>query len=166
MNVKSTHVQQIYLKLLILFIFINLLASSIQSQNMTSEPIKFQSLSPNLVVADVNRSIDFYINVLGFTFVASKPDTGTFEWGMVSKDDVIIMFQTYKSLREGISSIKAPSGSFGTLFIKVTGVENYYNLIKKRADVASELRLSEYGMLEFTIRDINGYYLTFAEEAK
>ncbi len=49
---------------------------------------KLQSLTPNLIVHDVNKTLDFYTTKLGFTTVATVPENGTFNWGMASRDGV------------------------------------------------------------------------------
>lgn len=122
-----------------------------------------ESLAPNLIVNDVNKAVDFYTQRLGFILVMSKPEKGPYEWAMVTKDGVTIMFQTFNSLKDAIQGLEMPSGSFGTLFIRVTGIEAYYRGLKDKVRVVSELTLTPYAMHEFTIQDPNGYYLTFAE---
>lgn len=133
------------------------------SQSMKNQGTKFESLSPNLVVPDVNNTIEFYTNLLRFTFIAAKPESGVHEWGMVMKGSVTIMFQTFKSLKQDLPQIEPSSGVFGTLFIKVTDVEGYFTQVRNGVKVVSALKVTPYGMKEFTIQDVNGYYLTFAE---
>ncbi len=59
---------------------------------MTSVNPSFESLSPNLIVSDVNRSVEFYVGLLGFTQLASVPDSGIFSWAMVQRGPVTVMF--------------------------------------------------------------------------
>lgn len=65
---------------------------------MNASSISFESLSPNLIVANVNRSVQFYADVFGFTLVASVPDSGSLNWAMVQRESVTIMFQDRKSV--------------------------------------------------------------------
>lgn len=41
---------------------------------MSSENTLFESMSPNLIVANVNHSVDYYVRTLGFAQIASVPD--------------------------------------------------------------------------------------------
>ena len=129
--------------------------------------IAFESLSPNVIVDDVNKAVEYYTSILGFHLVASVPDKATFNWAMVIRDGVTVMFQLLKSLQEDMPSLSIQAkGSIGTFFIRMKGVDAFYQLIKGKAHIASELRTTFYGMKEFTIKDLNGYFLTFAEEVK
>jgi len=46
-------------------------------------PYQFTSLTPNLVVADVDRSLRFYRDVLGFTVEQTVPDASPFVFAIV-----------------------------------------------------------------------------------
>ena len=144
-----------------------LLSTTLFSQTMPSINSTFESLSPNMIVDDVNLTIDYYINNFGFIAVATVPDSGKFNWGMVQAGNVTLMFQTLKSLQEDMPELKIQAkGSIGTFFIKVKGIESLYAKVKSKVEIAHDMRTTFYGMKEFTIKDVNGYFLTFAEEVK
>jgi uncharacterized glyoxalase superfamily protein PhnB len=42
-------------------------------------------------------------------------------------------------------------------------VDDLYQKVKDKVTIASDMRTTFYGMKEFTIKDLNGYFLTFAE---
>lgn len=126
---------------------------------------KLESLSPNLISDNVNASVDFYTKHLGFKLVASVPETGTFGWAMVERDGVTFMFQSLKSLQEDMPSLNIDKkGSLGTFFIKMKGIEDLYESLKGNVEIALEWRVTFYGMKEFGIKDLDGYYLVFAED--
>lgn len=126
---------------------------------------KLESLSPNLISDSVNASVDFYTKFLGFKLVASVPETGTFGWAMVERDGVTVMFQSLKSLQEDMPSLKLDKkGSIGTFFIKMKGIEDLYESLKGKVEIALEWRVTFYGMKEFGIKDPDGYYMVFAED--
>lgn len=58
---------------------------------MSKDAVELESLSPNLVVADVNRSVDFYTGKLGFPKIASVPEIGELNWVMVMRDGVTVI---------------------------------------------------------------------------
>jgi len=109
--------------------------------------------------------VDYYAGILGFSLIASVPESGRFNWAMATRDGVTLMFQSLRSLREDMPSLNLQSkGGIGTFFIKMKGVDSLYQILKGKAEIAIDMRTTFYGMKEFTIRDLNGYFLTFAEE--
>lgn len=129
--------------------------------------IALESLSPNVIVDDVNRAVEYYTGNLGFTFITSVPETGAYNWAMVQRDGVTIMFQSLISIKEDMPSLRIDAkGSLGTFFIRMKGIDAFYNQVKGKVELGHDMRTTFYGMKEFTVRDLNGYYLTFAEEVK
>jgi len=125
----------------------------------------FESLSPNVIVDNVNQAVKYYTEILCFTFITSVPETGTFNWAMVQRDGVTLMFQSLPSLQEDMPELKIMAkGSLGTFFIKVKGIDAYYESLKNKVELGHDMRTTFYGMKEFTVKDLNGYFLTFAEE--
>lgn len=129
--------------------------------------VKFQSLSPNVIVDDVNVAVDYYTKNLGFNFITSVPESGKYNWAMVMRDGITLMFQSLPSIQEDLPELGiAGKGSIGTFFIEMTGIDQWYQQIKEKVDVIGEMRTTFYGKKEFTIKDLNGYFLTFAEDVK
>jgi lactoylglutathione lyase len=129
--------------------------------------IKLTSLSPNVIVDDVNKTVDYYQSKIGFTLIASVPEKGTYNWAMMTRDGVTLMFQSLESLKEDMPSLKIKEkGSLGTFFIEMEGVDELYKSLKGKADIALEMRTTFYGKKEFGIKDLNGYFLVFAEDVK
>ena len=125
-----------------------------------------KSLTPNLMVNDVEETIDYYTDVLGFTLLMTVPETGKLDWAMVKRNDVIMMFQSTKSLKEGVPRLQGekPGGGL-TFYIKVDRItEIHEELFNNCAEIISELESTFYNTIEFSIVDVNGYILTFSEE--
>lgn len=120
-----------------------------------------------MIVYNVNDTVDYYRSYFDFTLVTSVPEEGDFQWAMMSSGNVTLMFQTKESILEDIPEFKDldPGGTF-TLFIKTDDVENIYENIKDNVEVVVDLHKTFYNMIEFTIRDLNGYILTFAKDAQ
>ena len=127
--------------------------------------MKLESLTPNLMVEDVQETINYYHGVLGFDTIDKVPENGVdLVWANLKKGDVEIMVQSVESLIEDIPEIRHEKiGGGTTLFIKMTGVEKLYEDLYEAADVVVQMKDTFYGTKEFTIRDVNGYILTFAE---
>jgi len=123
-----------------------------------------ESISPNLIVDNVNASVDFYTKLLGFKLVASVPETGDFGWAMVQRDAVTIMFQSLKSMNEDVPSLTFQKGRTATFFIKLKGIDEIYASVKGKVKIPMDMRTTFYGMKEFVVEDPDGYYMMFAED--
>ena len=62
--------------------------------------VNLESLSPNVIVDDVNSTVEYYSSTLGFNLIASVPESGSYNWAMMMRDGVTIMFQSLKSIQE------------------------------------------------------------------
>ena len=125
-----------------------------------------KTLTPNLLVDDMDRTIDFYTNVLRFEILATVPEAAPFNWAMLKRDGVSLMFQTRASLSEEIPGFATvPVGGSQTFYIDVDQVEPLYQSLKGRVTVVQDLHTAFYGAREFAFRDCNGYVLVFAETA-
>jgi uncharacterized glyoxalase superfamily protein PhnB len=133
---------------------------------MSKDVVELESLSPNLIVADVNCSVDFYTGKLGFTRIASVPDSGKLNWAMVTRGPVTVMFQTLTSIQEDVPELKLSAGAAAaTFYIKVKGLSVWHESIKENVAIALPMRKTFYGANEFAIKDPDGNVLMFAEDA-
>lgn len=122
-----------------------------------------ESLAPNIFVSDMNATLAFYKN-LGFEKIMSVPETGNFDWAMLTNGSVTFMFQTYASLGQDIPQISRKDGGSLLFYIRLKGIRAFHDQIKNKAKVIVELNKTFYGATEFSIVDNNGYVLTFAED--
>ncbi len=133
----------------------------------SQEQSMIKSMTPNLMVQDVNKSIDFYRGVLGFEVIATVPDSGKFDWAWMKHGTVELMVQTMPSLVQDLPEFKGkPIGATQTLYTKVEDVKKLFAHIKDKANVVLGLKTTFYGMEEFSIKDPDGYLITFASEVK
>lgn len=132
---------------------------------MSKDSVELESLSPNLVVADVNRSVEFYTEKLGFTKIASVPDSGKLNWAMVMRGPVTVMFQTLASIQDDVPELKLSAGAAAaTFYIKVKGLGGWHESLKGKVPIALPMRKTFYGANEFAIKDPDGNVLMFAED--
>ena len=117
------------------------------------------------MVKDVNKTVDFYKNVLGFNVLATVPESGNYVFAIVSSGAVLISFQEEKSIKEEYSQLnKFAEGGGLTLYIHVTDVNGLYEKVKGKATIAKETHKTFYGSTDFAIEDCNGYILTFSQQ--
>lgn len=123
-----------------------------------------KNLTVNLMVRNVNDTVDFYRNILGFELSMSVPEKGVFDWAMVTKESVSIMFQEEKNIKNEYSCLKNReiSPSF-TMYIKTENVKGIYETLKDKVNIVLDYHKTFYGSYEFAIEDINRYILTFSE---
>lgn len=126
-----------------------------------------KSLAPNLMVENVPETIAFYSDLLGFETAMSFPEEGDPVWAMLKSGEVTIMLQGQQSLQDDIPGFTdMPIGASATLFIETDDVETLYTSIKDKADIVKDIETTFYGMREVSIRDCNGYILTFAQRVQ
>ncbi|MBV6485258.1 MAG: hypothetical protein KFKLKKLM_01819 [Flavobacteriales bacterium] len=124
------------------------------------------SLTPNLMVNDVEETIEYYTDILGFTLLKTVPEKGNPDWAMVKRNDVILMFQSAKSLKDELPKLKSqkPGGGL-TFYIRVDRItELHEELVENEVEIIADLESTFYDTIEFSIIDNNGYILTFSEE--
>jgi len=122
-----------------------------------------QSVSPNIFVNDINKTIDFY-KKLGFNVVTTVPEEGALDWAMLTCGNVTFMFQTFASLGANLPAVSRQNGGSLLLYIQTTRIRKFYEAIKDKVTIVSDIEIASYGATEFSILDINGYILTFAED--
>jgi|SRR6056297_2120903 len=123
------------------------------------------SISPNIFVKDINKTIDFY-KQLGFSKIMTVPEQGDIVWAMMTCGNVTFMFQTFESLGNDLPIISRQNGGSLLLYIQTTEIRNFFNQVKDKVKVVKGLEKTFYGATEFSIEDNNGYLLTFAEDEK
>lgn len=123
-----------------------------------------ESITPNIMVANINDTLKFYVDQLGFTLIDTNPETGPFEWAYVMRDGVGFMFQTEASLKTEYPVFANQSvGGALTLYIRIKQIKAYFNTIAPTVKLVKPLNTTFYGTEEFAIQDPNGFVLTFSE---
>jgi len=127
----------------------------------------FSKLTPNLLVADVERSLGFYTKVLGFERGLTVPEQSPFVFGSVVSGPVEIFFNERETATKEYPGFAGkPIGISGTIFIELQGsgqIERLHDRLKSAVPIVMDLVTQWYGVKEFAIADPDGYVITFAE---
>jgi uncharacterized glyoxalase superfamily protein PhnB len=124
----------------------------------------FKKLTPNLLVASVERSLGFYVDTLGFERGMTVPDESPFAFASVAGGPVeIFLNDAAGATREYPGFAGKPIGCTGTLFIEVAGVNALHEQLQGKVTIVMPIETKFYGMREFAIADPDGYVITFAE---
>jgi uncharacterized glyoxalase superfamily protein PhnB len=132
--------------------------------------MKFTDVTPNLIVSDIDRSLAFYRDVLGFTVVTTVPEAAPFVFAWVQRDAVSVFLNTVGSVKETLPDLAARKvGGTNTLFMIIDapspaeGVDALFDLVKSKARVIMPLKDQFYGMREFGFEDPDGYVIFAAQ---
>jgi len=124
----------------------------------------FQKLTPNLLVANVERSLAFYTDTLGFERGLTVPEQSPFVFASVTSGSIEIFFNdAATAVKEYPAFGGKPLGASGTMFIELEGVDVLHDRLQSSAKHWMPLETKFYGMREFAIEDPDGYVVTFAE---
>jgi uncharacterized glyoxalase superfamily protein PhnB len=128
-------------------------------------PHHLTRLTPNLIVADVSRSIAFYRDVLGFTLQATVPDAAPFVFAIVQSGGVEIFLNAPEPAVAEYPAFKGrPIGGTLTLFIQVDDVRAAHEALNTQVEIVMPLEKKWYGVTEFAFVDPDGYVITFAQQ--
>jgi len=132
--------------------------------------MKLTDVVPNLVVADIDRSTAFYRDILGFTVVATVPDTAPYVFVWLQRDAVNVFLNATEAAFKDFPHLAAKAlGGTATLYVTLEGeadravVDELHDAIAGRCRVVHPLHTQFYGMREFAVEDPDGYTLMFAQ---
>ena len=129
-----------------------------------------ERIAPQWIVDNLEDTIDFYTNKIGF----SKDWVGS-KFAIVSKGNIKIMFRelqaSNKKRPNRIPFIESGWHTNGEeawdAYLWVKDVDELYRKIKNnKVQIVKEIQNSEYGNRDFEIEDNNGYILCFGSEIK
>src|SRR5262245_3553164 len=113
-------------------------------------PSIFKKLTPNLLVANVERSLAFYVDVLEFERGFTVPEESPFVFASVTSGPVEIFFNdAANAIREYPEFAGKPIGTTGTMYVEVEGVEALHDRLKSTAKITMPLVTQFYGAREF-----------------
>lgn len=125
-----------------------------------------KSLTPVLIVDEVEPCADFWINRVGFTQTTAVPgDDGKAVFVILQKDGIELMYQTKQSVVDDIPSQKGElTGHSTALFFTVPSMDDL-DAIEKAvagAPTVKDRHKTFYGSTEFYIREPGGNVVGFA----
>ena len=125
----------------------------------------FESLTPNLIVSDIDRSAAFYRDVLGFERVTTVPENPpfVFVWLKHGSVNVFLNAPQPEKATPPLALDKAVAGT-NSMYIKLEGIDDLAARVHDRGvTLAIPMHKEFYGMREFAVRDPDGYLIIFAE---
>lgn len=126
----------------------------------------FKALTPNLLVADVDQSVEFY-QLLGFEKLAQVPEQGKPQWALIRRDEVLIMLQERRSAEGELPFRYTQGQNAGALmYFDVENVEEIKSMLNGKVLMVKDIHSTFYGTNEMMVADPDHYLLIFAEDKK
>jgi catechol 2,3-dioxygenase-like lactoylglutathione lyase family enzyme len=130
-------------------------------------PHELKKLTPNLVVSNVEKSVAFYRDLLGFTLAATVPEASPYVFAIVQSGGVEVFLNAPEpAIAEYPAFAEKPIGGTLTLYIEVEGIRSLYDALQSRIRILTPLEKKFYGVTEFVIQDPDGYLITFGERGE
>lgn len=114
-----------------------------------------QTVVPMIHVPDVSAAVDWYTS-MGFKLIRQNEEAGKVNWTKLSFGNSELM----------LSAGGKPSSDNRRevdLYVTTDNVDDLYRLFKDRVHVVEGPHDTFYGMREFIVRDINGFWVTFGQ---
>jgi uncharacterized glyoxalase superfamily protein PhnB len=115
--------------------------------------MKLTALTPMLWTDNLENSIAFYRDLLGFQCAAQMDG-----WASLEREGIELML----SLPNQHEPYDRPRFS-GSFYLRCDDVDAWWERLKEKATVVYPIETFDYGMREFAIRDNNGYILQFGK---
>lgn len=128
--------------------------------------MKFNGLIPELSVMDIDKSKEFYTDILGFKLEYERVEE---KFAFFSLGDVQIMIEEVNGYWD-TGRLEYPFGRGVNFQIKVDNLEKLRdNLVENNIELFRDITISEYEcsgeilvQKEFLVQDLNGYLLRFS----
>jgi uncharacterized glyoxalase superfamily protein PhnB len=120
-----------------------------------------KTIAPTFLVPDVSATADWYRTALGFQ-VHFVPKAPPYVFASLQREGVEIMLLSQEGYRK---PEVARAGGVWDAYIRIRDIREFYEQVRTRITVSTELIRRPYGDWEFEVRDPSGYALVFGEQA-
>ena len=117
--------------------------------------MRIVELTPMIWTEDLDGTVGFYCDVLGFDCVERNDEWG---WASLKIDGVRIM-----AARPNAHAPYDKIGFTGSFYFRTDDVEAMWSKINGKARICYGIEEFEWGMREFAVYDNNGYILQFGQ---
>ncbi|MES2545877.1 MAG: VOC family protein [Bacteroidota bacterium] len=116
----------------------------------------FKPLRPMIYTNEIKETIDFYVNILGFTCGEYNEE---WNWAALHRDEAEIMV----AVPNEHTPFDKPNFT-GSFYIIVDNSDELWEILKDKCKVCYEIENFDWNMREFAVYDNNGYLLQFGTE--
>ena len=126
--------------------------------------IKFNKLSPVLVVDAIEPCLPFWTDRLGFAKTVEVPEGNVLGFVILAKDGIEVMYQSRDSVRKDIPPLADVPAGGTNLYLEVTDVAAVERAVKG-LDVVVPRRKTFYGADEIGVREPGGNAVIFSQHS-
>ncbi len=120
--------------------------------------MKLLEINNELIVNDINKSIDFYKEYFDFKVVEEYGEP--VNWVKMQKDECIIMFESYEQICEEIKGYPNNGKNSNLIMFKYEEKDSlldmYYRFKNNNIKIFSKYNETDYGSVEFGVYDPDG----------
>lgn len=121
-----------------------------------------QEIVLELMVEDVGRSMGFYREVLGFQLLAQEAAEGKTYWAKLELNGFLISFKSReKAAEESPFLLAGPPGGSLSICLQVPDIREAYAEVERQCELLDFPHLTPCGSTQFSLKDPDGYVLTF-----
>lgn len=128
--------------------------------------MKYNDLIPELTVSDIEKSKQFYINILGFQVEYERPED---RFVFLSLNEIQLMIE--QGSKEELDTLSYPFGKGINFSFGVDNVKEVYEKFKKvNYPIFKELETRKFRVgdliitpMEFAVLDPDGYYIRITD---
>lgn len=117
-----------------------------------------QTVVPMIHVVDVSATVDWYSSI-GFKAIQQNEEDGEINWALLSFGNSSLM------LNAGGKPSTAQRREVD-LYVYTDNVDDLYRRLENQVQVVEGPHDTFYGMREFIIRDINGFWVAFGQPVR
>src|SRR6267143_1884181 len=114
-----------------------------------------QTVVPMIHVPDVRATVDWYTSI-GFTLVRQGEEDGELVWAK-------LIFGNSELMLDAGGKPSTAQRREVDLYITTNHADELYRRLKDRVQVVEDVHDTFYGMREFILRDMNGFWVTFGQ---
>lgn len=118
-------------------------------------------LEPLIYVSDLKRSIEFYVDLLGFRLGELYPknkDKPTYASVFAGKNKLMLVAARGSNKKFYPKDL---GGSGTQFFVQVKNVDEVWEKVKDKVAVVDPIETKTWDDREFTIKDLDGYLVSF-----
>lgn len=121
-----------------------------------------KKLTPVLCVDEIESSLLFWVNALGFVKTVDVPEGDRMAFAILQKDGIEVMLQTRDSIRNDVPDLADHPAAGSALFIEVEDLEAISRAVAD-FELIVPRRKTFYGSEEIIVREPGGNVVTFAQ---
>lgn len=130
--------------------------------------MQLKHLVPMLNVADIDRSLEFYRNGLGFEVVSDPAAVKEWRWATIRSGHTELMLSESRC-GPGATRVEDPHDNTDwpvIFYFYPDDVMQLYAHVLAEGYKPAALRVTHYGMREFSLIDPDGHVLSFGQDAE